>query len=47
MVHEEWRLMDDKTTKPWPNPSPADNWEPRPLYINFNRRVYSPGIFKQ
>ena len=47
MVHEEWRLMDDKTTKPWPNPSPADNWQSRPLYIDFNRRVYSPGTTYQ
>ena len=44
MVKEEWRLMDDKTTKPWPNPSAADNWQSRPYYIDFNRRVYSPGF---
>lgn len=47
LADRNWKQMDARTIKPWPNLSPTSNHSPRPTYTNFNRVFYSPGMLSK
>ena len=47
MVREAWFEGEDRVIRLWPNLAPADDWNPRPLYTNWNHQFYSPGFLSQ
>ncbi len=47
MVREAWFEGEDRVIKLWPNLAPADDWNPRPFYTNWNHQFYSPGFRSQ